>query len=49
MMTKMVQSVFPPPPMSCRLKMSAKQRNSSMNQTTQQKKMSNDQKTPRTG
>ena len=45
----MIQSVLPPPPMSCRVKMSPMILNSRTNQITQAKKTSIDQKTPRNG
>ena len=47
--TKMIQSVFAPPPMSWRRKTSAKTVMSSQNQMIQQKKMSIVQRTSRNG
>ena len=47
--TKMIQSVFAPPPMSCRLKMSANTVMRSQNQITQAKNTNSVQRTSRNG
>ena len=49
MITKMHQSVFVPPPMSCRRKTSAKMVIKSQNQITHAKKMNIVQRTSRNG
>ena len=49
MITKIVQSAFLPPPMSCRRKMSAKMVIRSQNQMIQAKKMNIVQRTSRNG